>query len=251
MGKIKLILFLIVIIPLMYFIFQFLPTETEEFEKSSDKIISDGAKFTVEILAEPIENIETPFQFKVINGVEPPDPEICILNITVNDNLVLDEEECVGENETLKLVFDYESEEDETEWNILAFYSVNQTVKSVTMFLKKKPVEEGYDVSLIMNLPDVARRGEHIRGSATFTSDSSSWINVEKAVLILKKSNDYFKFEKVIDQVIPPKFRYTTDYGTTLPADIDAGSYIVQGILYYTENKVEKAVSYDEYIEIV
>lgn len=248
-------LVLIIIIGISYFLVSsfFLPEEISEekiVEKTSDKIIADGAKFSVEMVTKPIANIGVPIQFKVINGVVPPDPEICILNVTINNKTTLENETCVMENETLELIFDYEAKEDETLWNILVFYSINQSVKNITLSLKKEPAEEGKDLSLFLQLPNIVEKGKDITGKITFISDSVNWIKVEKAVLIIKKEDKYYKFDKILNYSVPPKFSHTMDYTTTLPAEVKTGTYTVQPIIYYIENNVEKAITVSESIEI-
>jgi hypothetical protein len=223
----------------------------ESFEKISEQVIADGAKFKAQMIVPPVRNTEIPIQFEIINGVIPPDPQICVLNITINEEAVFSNRTCIDENETLNLVFDYEIKEDEEIWNISIFYSVNDSIKNVSMFLRKRPAEEGRKINLIITLPEKVKGGGILEGSATFTSDSENWIEVEKVVLIIKKEDTYYKFEKILDYPIPPKFHYTTDYKTTLPENIQTGDYIIQGILYYIEGETRKAVSYSRNIKIV
>jgi len=219
-------------------------------EKTSDKIIADGAKFSVEMITKPIANIGVPIQFKVINGVVPPDPEICILNITINNEMVLENKTCVIENETFDLVFDYEAEEGENIWDILVFYSINQSVKNITLSLKREPAEEGKDLTLYIDLPDTLEKGKDMIGKVTFTSDSVNWIKVEKIVMIVKKEDRYFKVERIINLSVPPKFSHTMDFTTSISTDVEPGNYKIQAIIYYIENQDEKAFSFTRYIEI-
>ncbi len=253
----KLILISIFLIFLVFFLsFNFLMNTIKEkatifTEKISDQVIVDGAKFKAKLITTPVKNVETPFQLTIVNGVTPPDPQICVLNVSINGETVLSNKSCINENETLNLTFDYKVKENETTWNISIFYSVESIVKNVSLFLKKRPAEEGSKINLIIILPEKVKKGDILRGSATFTSDLDNWIKVEKVVLIIKKENTYYKFEKILDYSIPPKFHYTTDYETALPENIQTGNYTVRGILFYFENNVEKAIGYSRNIEII
>lgn len=219
------------------------PTGVTTGIKTMDRVIVDGAKFEAELTTKPIANVGIPIQFKVINGVQPPDPEICILNITVNDELVLDNETFVEEDETMELIFDYEPEEDENTWNILVFYSVEGTTSNLTLTLVEEVAEEGSDISLVINLPSPAERGKDITGSGTFDSDSIKWITAQKIVLIIMNEKNYYKFVKELNIPVPPMLSYTTVYTTKLPQEADPGNYTVQTILYYTVDEEERAIS--------
>jgi len=226
-------------------------TGTTTNTKTIDTLIANGAKFEAEIITKPIVNTGIPIQFKIINGIQPPDPEMCVLNITINDELVLDNETCVEENETIELIFDYESEENENTWNIFVFYSVDGTIYNLTLTLIEEVAEEGSDISFIINLPNTVERGKDIVGSGTFNSDSTKWISAQKIVLIIMNKNNYYKFVKELNMPVPPKFSYTADYTTKLPEEADPGNYTVQTILYYTEDEIERAISNIMDIEII
>lgn len=228
---------------------QDIPENTDK--KNFDEVIADGAKFSIEIITKPIVNTEVPFHFKIINGVRPPDPEICVLNITINGEIVLDEKTCIEENETTELIFDYESGENETEWKIIVFYSVDQAISNVTLFLREESVESGFDVTLNISLPEVVEKGKTIAGSGLFFSDSTNWIYANKIVLIIKKDDRYYNFEKILNVPIPSNSSYTANYTTKIPENAEEGDHTVQAILYYTENGVEKAVSDTKYVRII